>query len=333
MIFPGTGLMPTLQKYCHPLYFERRFIEDLSEQVGYAKGLRAKHGVQLVRREDFAQNIHKTAFILGSGASINNLSEGNWAEIRQNFSIGLNFSLLQDFVPNAYSAETPDYPHDPGFEENERALLYQILKLRKDDYKDTYLMIRGTAVPKFFLRNPMAPMLEDRVKMAFSLRFHGDTWETREKYVNNYATVMKLNRKAGWFPFPVAPGLSASILFLTTLCYLVGFKRVVLCGVDLNDPTYFFEVPRQDSRMVQEGWPAPPNPPMVVHPTFNRDRYKARVNVKDHFLMLKKAIFDSEGFELYSGSPTSALLPEIPFYPWAASLDQNVALREKDATA
>ena len=121
MIFPGTGLMPTLQKYCHPLYFERRFIEDLSEQVGYAKGLRAKHGVQLVRREDFAQNIHKTAFILGSGASINNLSEGNWAEIRQNFSIGLNFSLLQDFVPNAYSAETPDYPHDPGFEENERA--------------------------------------------------------------------------------------------------------------------------------------------------------------------------------------------------------------------
>ena len=53
-----------------------------------------------------------------------------------------------------------------------------------------------------------------------------------------------------------------------------------------------------------------------VHPTFDRKRYSSGVNVKDHFLMLKKYIFDKDGFELFSGNPNSALVPDIPAFQW-----------------
>ena len=315
MNFPRTGLMPFLEKNCYPLYFLRRYLEDVMKQREYHLGVRKRYNLKSLSKSDYGDRQSDTAFILGSGASINKMSERNWEEVARHYSIGMNMWLLHDFVPNAYSFEVDDV--DNEFVRRETAAFYDLLTLRAEDYKNVLTMIRGSAVTKFYMTNPLPKELEGHTKVAYSLRFLGDDRAAREKYVEMFAKMMRLTRNLPWFPHMVAPGLSASILFHTCVCYMAGFKRVVLGGVDLNSTTYFFEEPLPTSRMAKENWPPPPRRPMVeVHPTFDRKRYSSGVNVKDHFLMLKKYIFDKDGFELFSGNPNSALVPDIPAFQW-----------------
>lgn len=306
--------MPFLKRNCYPLYFLRRVLEDVMEQRRYQVGLEQLHGMTPLVRADFPPGKRDTAFLLGSAASINNMTERNWLEVSQAYSIGLNMWLLHDFVPDAYSVEIPG--NNSGLYPELRDNYLRLTDLRKEDYADVLTFIRGTAVTQFFLANPVPAFLEGKTRAAFSLRLQGENREDGEKYTRAYGKLLRLNKALSRLPHLVPPGLSASILFLTCLCYLLGFRRVVLCGVELSSTGYFFDDPPAESRMLQEGWPIPQFKRKKVHGTFDRSRYSNNLNVKDKLLLLRESAFEHDGFEVYSGSATSALLPEIPLYDW-----------------
>ncbi len=50
-----------------------------------------------------------TIFILGSGSSVNDLTEENWTVINSHDSIGFNFWLIHEFVPTFYFIEPSAY--------------------------------------------------------------------------------------------------------------------------------------------------------------------------------------------------------------------------------
>ena len=74
-------------------------------------------------------------FVLGSGSSINELSDKNFDEINSNCSVGINKWIFHDFVSNIYMIELNN-----DYDLNEKIRL-QILYLLKNKSKDPIFLI------------------------------------------------------------------------------------------------------------------------------------------------------------------------------------------------
>jgi hypothetical protein len=312
-----TGLMPFFQEHCYPLYFVRQLSEELVAENKALNRLARVHRLERLKKSHFKKVPKDTAFILGTGGSINTYTDLHWNRIRQGFSIGVNFWLLHDFVPDAYSMEVDDRSTEAIV--LEREVHYGLLELRQHDYKQTIMMTRGRNTFDFLRQHPMPAPLDARLKLALSLSFRGDKPEDRLRYALGFSTLLGWNRRFRPFPFLLTPGIDATILFLTLLSYELGFEAVVLCGVDLNRSQHFYETPLAESRMVKEDWPVPPTlenqKAAAVHPTFDRQRMGG-LNVQDYLRSIYQERLNSRGFRIFSGSPLSALVSDFPVYPW-----------------
>lgn len=312
----NTGLMPLFKRHCFPLYFLRKLGEDFKRDNDPLVELQRLHSLERLKKAHFSRHKGKTAFILGTGGSVNKYTASQWEEVADSFSIGVNFWLLHDFVPNAFSLEIDD--RDEEAFNHERDIQFRLLEQRALDYANVLMMTRGRMTFNYLRSNSAPSVLQERLKLALCLRLHGEDVADKEKHIKAYGALLRLNRHLPFCPYLITPGISATILFLTLLCYEVGFRDVVLCGVDLNSSSHFYEDPLPDSRMVVEDWPRPT--PQVtqkqskVHVTFDRKR-GGGFHVKDHLMMVQELLFKDQ-FTVYSGSPESALVPELPVYPW-----------------
>ena len=71
-----------------------------------------------------------TLFILGSGSTINKISDKQWGKIDDHDSIGFNFWLVHDFVPDFFKFEL-----DLSGESNRTDLFLKILDEKWQKYK------------------------------------------------------------------------------------------------------------------------------------------------------------------------------------------------------
>ena len=63
-------------------------------------------------------------YILGSGSSINEIDDAMWNDIKHNFSIGFNYSILLNHNPNLHFIELAEF---------DRGLLNQCLKRKSTE--------------------------------------------------------------------------------------------------------------------------------------------------------------------------------------------------------
>ena len=166
-----------------------------------------------------------TAFILGTGASAAELSGQKLEYIQSQFSIGVNQWILHPMIPDVYAYEV-----DPDVR------LLQGLDRPEVRDKAPHLLFLKPSRPEDFLN---ASHLPDFMRERSFLYSRANIWTKRQ---SNIGTDFKLITKS--ISRRRNPDVlldnGASIARMIALCAVLGIKKIVLVGVDLNNVEYFW---------------------------------------------------------------------------------------------
>jgi hypothetical protein len=167
-----------------------------------------------------------TVFILGSGPSINLISDTQWEVIKKNDSIGFNFSFVHDFVPSLYV-----YQHEES--------LLKAFKQEFHKYKGVPVLWRGSQFAQgkyeldkyeFLKQSPLFYLNEYPISSKFGVDID---------FLFRYLKYLNLMPRGSIAPF--IPKLRSTVGMLAMLCYQMGYKKIVLCGVDMDGNDHFWD--------------------------------------------------------------------------------------------
>lgn len=164
-----------------------------------------------------------TLFILGSGPSVRKIKD--WNTIKKYDCVGFNFWCFHNFVPNYYFVEAPA---------SQKALnvLKKILTIRSKDYKKTVFFNRkrwkSNILDQFFEK------YKHTYYHIFSIRLNIQSKIIFKKFLDS--KLFQYIKK--FFFFKQGVSTIEEVVFFA---YVMGYKKIVLCGVDLNSNDYFFD--------------------------------------------------------------------------------------------
>jgi hypothetical protein len=251
-----------------------------------------------------------TVFILGGGASINEIDDARWEAIGRHDSVGLNFWFVHPFVPTLYMTKAFDPTGFPAqYREWGQGVMTRFAEeaaRRADAYRD---------VPKIVMHVSPATMRGVRLYPdAFREKLY--TCRTISGIAFDEAEFERLlsfwDRRGAFEPQRRIGRLfkyRASVVQLITLAMAMGYRRIVLCGIDLSDSRYFYEDPERYPHMRGfRGSPALPIHITAVRTSFSLDAITV-------IRALNKILLEPRGIELYVENARSALHPAVPVAP------------------
>lgn len=249
--------------------------------------------------KDLPKSLKKsdTVFILGSGASINQYSDEQWYEISTKDSVGFNFWLIHHFVPSFYV-------YEENLDKQRNNIFYNILSLKKNKYKGIPLIVKDIEYKGLSIEK-LPNELKSHVYISTDLTVGCTREELELFYQKGYEYIVSKNKH----------GLKAIIKKSGTLSYLLilaeqlNYKKIVLCGVDLNNSAYFY-----DDLRFQQSFSVPQNNLAAneKHPT--NQATGENVPIEDVIFVINELVFKPKGIKLYVGSKESALYPRLPYY-------------------
>lgn len=239
-----------------------------------------------------------TLFVLGSGGSIDEYNEKQWDEIRKCDSLGFNFWLLHDLVPTYYMFELP------RDKDNQNAFLHN-LGCISEKYTNTLMFLKeGTKGMKGF--NLVPDGLRDRVKVLFNptLPIQSKT-QISKAMLKMKKEIHKSKKRLVIF------NKRASLFTAVGFAYACGYKKIVLCGIDLNSTKYFYE--NNQKRILSRGMKIPVSGQNgVIHKTDSIEF--GEVTISELLKGLHREVLKPNSIELYTGSKNSALYEWLPYY-------------------
>lgn len=252
----------------------------------------------------------QTLFILGSGWSVNSLTDEMIRHIGSHVSVGINFWFFHDFVPSLFS-------FDAGkVQDSERAHLRQSLfQLGKLFARPAILEER----PKILYLRPYQgdPSLLVPVPQSFS----SNTWvHSRANLISRTTDSLEVDVKriltllsAQKLPSSVLPDNGSSVARLIFLALAQGFHDIVLVGVDLDSRPHFWFAQNYVEKYSKYVALFPP-PDSLPHGTSQAiDRPAGTL---DFISTVNHAINEFGLGQIWAGSPSSQLSSRIPTYPW-----------------
>lgn len=243
-----------------------------------------------------------TAFILGSGSTINQLNGNNFKTIDENFSIGINHWFAHSFEPNILMIES--------FREACRHS--DIYNWRAENFfrwayaARSHILIKDCATGNFFW-DDWAGLPEKKTYFVPKMPLHA---------TSNY----NLRRKCGWYGKSrfLARQLwfsRASVSLAISLCVCLGFKKIVLCGIDMINSRHFWDVYVYQSHLLVE---RPPRVPLDVHKTHSTIDYeKSLITADEVVYAFSELLFRRCDVEIMVASKESLLYPRIPLYQFS----------------
>jgi hypothetical protein len=255
-----------------------------------------------------------TIFILASGSSISSYSKKHWDIIKRHDSIGFNFWPVHDFIPTYYQVEIPQAGLDRA------AKLAKIMSFKQKAYQNVPIIIKTTQITPS-RRDSFFQNLNDNylpnVYVSKVIPIPGLTIETQRKsigllnWLGYFDAGKRFNSVSSW---------ASSVSDLLHIAVKFGYKNIVLCGVDLNDSRYFYEI---DAKYYEEkGVPLPDN----IYAKNTKHRVNTgvillkeapewgAVKLKDTLCILNEIILKPKGIKLYVALKSSALYPGFPDY-------------------
>jgi hypothetical protein len=274
-------------------------------------------GLPVVDRRRLAQvKSSETVFILGSGSSINAISPSRWMTIRRHNSIGFNFWLFHELVPTIYLFELVADDDEETMQQlvnaaDTAAARYRgVLKIVSEFHNHTPTLLNRLG--QVFRRDlcayvPVPAFIDDGAQLR---------------------TSVSLLRRTGLFGPETAPhnvfkhagSLSAAV----SLAVKMQYKRIILCGIDLASPEYFY----QDKTLYPDGDAFHSSIRTAKHESVVPGLYRCSYPADKVLVEVKKQVLDPAGIELFVESDRSALYPEIPLVPdefWSLLGDNAVA--------
>jgi hypothetical protein len=242
-----------------------------------------------------------TVFMLGSGPSINAISKQKWDAIAKHDSMACNFWLFHDFVPTFYFYEAIGYRNGELFE-----VFRRVSEKRAKEYSRCIKVVTGSAglAPHFDLFRP-------------------DSW-AQDLYTTYTIPVASRNEKefVSGLRFIRSLGLfgrserikylfkqASSITGLISLAVRMGYKQIVLCGVDLDRAAYFY----QDCRLYPDGDKIEFQPIDRPHILVTPKPWKILTDAA--ILAMNREILEPAGVKIYVENRCSRLWPAIPEVP------------------
>lgn len=240
-----------------------------------------------------------TAFILGTGATVNRLGPNHFKTISESFSIGINQWAVHDFIPDVYLYE---FDEDSAIEDQflrsdviEASPLILVLRMRSENELE---IVRGR-----------------RVLEGQRFRIYGrvNVWSRTTR--NTPKEWDFLLRKAFTDPdFSILPDNGASVARALSIAVSLGFRRIVMLGVDLANTSYFWQ--EDDQFLIRRGLSTLISGQKgVIHETMETSN--RALSIADFFESISKWMFESRDISLFSGSATSALAKFLPIFDWS----------------
>lgn len=236
--------------------------------------------IRLTKEEFLSYKKSNTIFILGSGYSVNSLSDSDWAIVRKFDSIGFNWFCKHRFQPTFYLIRE---------QANNRA--------RTTDIEDPSLLIR--AVNNYKKTAGIIADVSSHSPHSYSY--------TKDKNLSLPCVVVRDNkslrssksmiRSMHRDPFEKT-GLihgNATIVSILHLVYFMKYERIVFLGVDLYDSRYFWL------------------PKNVTRHTVSKKKqvYKDRHAIAKRLLKFIDS-YKKLGIDMYTGNPKSLLKNIMP---------------------
>jgi hypothetical protein len=274
-------------------------IKKINNELKRAKKIqRLTHDYDLKafsRKEIKNYKTSEKLFIMGSGSSINNLGNKEWEIIEKSDSIGVNFWLIHQFVPKYYMFE-------PGDDSDRLNTFYKLLELKSDSYSKVPFFLKDIESEKLDLsRVPYQLRSNIYVPVRFIIPC------SKRSTFRNAMKIIKFfdlhNRNVLFFK-------RASISQAISFGLLMGYKEIILCGVDLNDTKYFYET----EDYTDCGLPIPKNIETGnVHKSVDPTAYNS-ITIDAVIEEMNEHLLKPNKVSLYIGSKKSALYPALPCY-------------------
>ena len=286
------SILANIYRYCQDVRLTQQ-----TQKTMKLEGLRTLSDLDFVKLKK-----SDTLFILGSGASVNELSDQDWHYIASCNSVGFNYWMAHPFVPDLYFTEPLIFSLAS---EDFQALS----EARKDAYSITPLILNykeWNPQAEVYLTKKFPQVLVQnlyyyapynlRLNNAWMMKLLLLGWR-RKRFSNNPFNWLILQR--------------GTLDMLIMLGYFAGFTEIVLVGVDLSNTAYFFENPNLNfvfrPSVLQTG---------KVHRTADPtlDINKISVTIDKYIYMLNEILLKPKGVCLFVASEKSRLYPRIGKY-------------------
>lgn len=237
-------------------------------------------------------------FVLGSGASINEIEVPMWAEITQHDTFAFNNWYFHEHIPTYYMVEIP--AGDLG------ETVLQNLSITSERY---------ARVPKFIKQHLVGQPVDLSSFPSSFLRnaYYGETLHLHADTIANYGDFLRklslfgYNQRSQTFKQPL--WTRASLMLALNFAVQAGYSTVVLCGVDLTNTNYFYQAEKyQDREFVK----LPVYQTGLVHKTL--DPYYYPLTIDQLIYTYREVVLDRHGIDLYVLNDSSALYPALEKY-------------------
>jgi hypothetical protein len=167
-----------------------------------------------------------TLFILGSGPSINLVSERNWEKIAKADSIGFNKFMAHNFVPTFYHSEAEMSYLDTTIE---------VFNIRKKDFKNIPIIFNAWHWD--IINNGIKDLnFLNKENLYFSIPRRYTGLNENELSDMLYKIYNNILYRKETFLFHH----SSSLILMITFAVMMQYKEIVLIGFDLYDNNYFY---------------------------------------------------------------------------------------------
>ena len=255
--------------------------------------LGSRHYRQLTDKDLKASRKSDTVFIFGSGYSLHDISGREWERISGHDTLAFNWFVYQDWIRVDYHVFKELSPDDLDPEVWKVALeKFALLVRNNPHYRETIFIVQGGY--RGINGNRLIGMKllpEGSPIFRFFIKSRG-IYEAPSRSLSD-----------GLVHGP------ASLVTAVNFAYALGWKKIVMAGVDLYDRRYFW-LGKDETRAVD---------------SIRSSTYKDKHNTADRlvpYLGKWNELMNREGIQLYVYNPRSLLAQVLPVYQLEATGNQ-----------
>lgn len=241
---------------------------------------RNRHSYQILDEKALlATRKSDTVFVLGSGYSVNDISPREWQTIEAHQTIGFNWFVRESFVRCDYHF-IREVVHNETEDLHVQLASYCALIRDNPFYQKTLFIVQGG------FRATSGNLAIGHGLLPLNCQLY--RWRTLdERMMPSTSLRSGLSHNSGT--------LSECVNFAA----IMGWRHIVLVGVDLYDRRYFW---------------LPENQPLEWDPTVEIPHKTAGIV---ETMGVWRERFQASGIQLYAYNPRSLLVPTLPVWQWS----------------
>ncbi|MGG2053145.1 hypothetical protein ABFY48_02015 [Lysinibacillus pakistanensis] len=231
-------------------------------------------------------------FILGTGGTINDITDEQWGHIKKYDSWGMNYWSLHSFVPTYYTFEF-------FYKTENLDNLIKLNRLLNIDYD--FIKELGN------MEDNSISILKSENKIIPFLQNHYLDFYSKKDFEQRFDLLKELNLIEDDNCFYSFVSTAVTIF---SIAIRLGYKEIIFCGVELKNNGYFYDdyddvneyfIPRSDKKQ-------------LTHETFCDQ--SENLGADQMIFLLYEKFNESKELKLYTATTKSALYPKLPLYNW-----------------